>query len=651
MPNAVARRSRAPRLAAPSRWLMALLVLCWALGLPEPAQAQEPAAQRFADALIADDIGEDRFPTRAVWRVVSLPDDWSESRPHVRAPAWYRLRFDAVGVRDRNQLLGLLIERVCGNVEVQLNGQRLFAAGRTTDPISQDCERPRLVALPAALLEDRGNALDLRVAGYSLEQVASRQRAAGLSAPLVGPFAELHARHERLTLMKSTLPQVASAALLLMGTVVFVMGWWHRRESHLAYFGGLCIGWSLITARLWWPGIGLPNYDTELLLVALVPLVALCAVQFLLHFANRRSRPIEVALLAQSAIVPASLLLAGPMRVNMIASSWYVMLAVQVLVAMAFYLHITWRERRRDFWPMLVVLAGIGVMVGVELAGQQALLSDNLRVLPHVAIPLGFLGLGVWLVQQYGQALQTAEDLRASLEVRVREATAVMERSYAQMAETRVEQVTQQERKRIAADLHDDLGAKLLTIVHTSDDRAHLDPGARGAGRDAPVRARPHRQAGEADRRAGRLARRGGDAPAQTGVEGEWQAPCRRVAADAVVARLCADHAHPARGGQQHHQAQRRVAMLVRCTISSGDFQLVIQDNGKGIPLELDGRLDRGHGMSSMKHRAKQLQGQCLVESGPGYGTVIRLTIPLEKHTTAGPEPGVRPVAQCKDTP
>jgi signal transduction histidine kinase len=49
--------------------------------------------------------------------------------------------------------------------------------------------------------------------------------------------------------------------------------------------------------------------------------------------------------------------------------------------------------------------------------------------------------------------------------------------------------------------------------------------------------------------------------------------------------------------------------------------------------MELDGRLDRGHGMASMKHRAKQLQGQCLVESGPGYGTVIRLTIPLERHT------------------
>ena len=67
----------------------------------------------------------------------------------------------------------------------------------------------------------------------------------------------------------------------------------------------------------------------------------------------------------------------------------------------------------------------------------------------------------------------------------------------------------------------------------------------------------------------------------------------------------------------------------VACEVGAGDFQLVIQDNGKGIPMELDGKLDRGHGMSSMKHRAKQLQGQCLVESGPGFGTVIRLTLPL----------------------
>jgi two-component system, NarL family, sensor histidine kinase UhpB len=35
--------------------------------------------------------------------------------------------------------------------------------------------------------------------------------------------------------------------------------------------------------------------------------------------------------------------------------------------------------------------------------------------------------------------------------------------------------------------------------------------------------------------------------------------------------------------------------------------------------------------LASMKNRAKQLQGQCLVESGPGFGTVIRLTLPLNR--------------------
>src|SRR5690606_23755899 len=75
--------------------------------------------------------------------------------------------------------------------------------------------------------------------------------------------------------------------------------------------------------------------------------------------------------------------------------------------------------------------------------------------------------------------------------------------------------------------------------------------------------------------------------------------------------------------------------VTISCEVGDHDFQIVIQDNGKGIPLELDGRLDRGHGMASMKHRAKQLNGQCLVESGPGFGTVIRMTLPLEIDAVA----------------
>ena len=52
---------------------------------------------------------------------------------------------------------------------------------------------------------------------------------------------------------------------------------------------------------------------------------------------------------------------------------------------------------------------------------------------------------------------------------------------------------------------------------------------------------------------------------------------------------------------------------------------LTVRDDGKGIAADLH----RGQGMSSMKRRAKKMNGQCLVESRPGYGVVISLTVPL----------------------
>ena len=599
--------------------------LCW----PQTARA---AVARFADAQVADDDGSGVAPTLAAWHVVDLPDDWSVSRPRERGAVWYRLRFDALGAGDKRLLLGLAIDRACANVAVFLNGQPLHAAGRMVEPISTDCERPLLVALPSALLTDRDNLIDLHLAGHALEQVASHQRAGGLAAPLIGAYAELAPLHERALLLKVTLPQVASATLLLMGIVVFVMGWWHRRESHLAYFGALAIGWALVTARLWWHDAALPQYDSELLLVGVMPIVALFAIQFLLHYAQRRSRPIEVALAVQCGIVPASLLAAGPLRVNMMASSWYLLLCMQVLAAIGFYLWVTWRFRRRDFWPMLGFLGAGAAMVGLELAAQQRLVPPLARVLPNIVMPLAFIGLGLWLVYQYGRALQSADELRRTLESRVRDATTAMEKSYAQMAELRVEQVTQQERKRIAADLHDDLGAKLLTIVHTSESE-RISSLAREALEEMRLSVRgltgkPVKLIDAlGDWRAevvGRLS--------QTGVEGEWLAPSEDLP-QTLTARAYVQTTRILREAVNNiikHSGASRCS--IRCAIDSGDFKLAIQDNGKGIPLELDGRLDRGHGMASMKHRAKQLQGQCLVESGPGYGTVIRLTIPLDKQ-------------------
>ena len=612
-----------------------LLTLALCLGLALAAAPARGQVMVFLDALAAQDTSFGNFPDESTARVVTLPDDWARTRPLQNTPLWYRLRFDAAGMAASAGPLALYIERACANVEVLLNGQRLHAVGRMRDPISLDCQRPLLVSLPVALLQERGNRVDLRLAGYALSQVGSGQRAGGLSPPLIGPYGELHARHARDSLLAVTLPTVASALLLLTAGLTFVLALSRRRDSHLRYFSALALGWALVTARLWLHELPLPNYDSELLLACLPGLVALAAVQFLLHYAGWRSRPIEVALYAQAVAVPLSLLLAGPLRLNMITTSWYSLLVLQVLAAMAFCLWSIRKTRPRDFWVVCGLLVAAAFAVALELAALQRVLPSPWQWLPPVVMPLAFVGMALHLVHQYGRAMQVAEEARLGLEARVRDASADMEKNYLLMAEQRVEQVTRQERKRIAADLHDDLGAKLLTIVHTSEsDR--ISTLAREALEEMRLSVRgltgkPVKLIDAlGDWRAevvGRLS--------QTGVEGEWAAPTEDLP-QTLSARAYVQTTRILREAVnniiKHSGASR---CTIRCLIDSGDFQLAIQDNGKGIPLELDGRLDRGHGMASMKHRAKQLHGQCLVESGPGYGTVIRLTIPLERHTTS----------------
>ncbi|HZT56373.1 MAG TPA: ATP-binding protein, partial [Burkholderiaceae bacterium] len=525
--------------------------------------------------------------------------------------------------------MALYIERICSNAEVYLNGERIFSGGRMGEPVTRNCHYPQLITLPPALLQERGNTLDVHLHGHALPRVASRLRVGGLSAIQVGPQAQLAQAYDERLFWNVTAVQLVNLALAVLGCVMVGMGWMNRREAYLGYFGWLCLAWGLLSARVWWRDLPWDNGVTEFLFcTGFAPLVAL-AVQFLLSYAGLRSRWIENALAAQWVLLPATLLLAGPGRLFLMASIWYAVLVAEVIAAIGLHLVVSRRAKRADFWSMTALLSAALVLLGVQLAIEYGLVPNPGIPVLQLALPLLFIGMAARLLQVFARALRAAEAGRENLEGRVQEITAEIERNFAQLAELRVEQVTERERKRIAADLHDDLGAKLLTIVHTSESE-RISTLARDALEEMRLSVRgltgkPMRLADAlADWRAETVSRLG-----QANIEADWRGPTEEI-----------EQLLPARGFVQTTRILREAVSniikhsgashcKVRCAISDRQFGLTVQDNGKGIPMELDGKLDRGHGMSSMKNRAKQMQGQCLVESGPGYGTVIRLTVPL----------------------
>ena len=593
-----------------------------------PARAADDHVLVIDRALSVQSVGSPSAYTE-VALPVRLPDDWATTRPRFEGSVWYRTSFDRPAGADSHELMALYVERACSNLEVYLNGNHIFSGGRMSEPVTRNCHYPQLVTLPAALLRDKGNLLDLQLQGHALQRVASRQRAGGLSALKIGPHALLAREYDARRFWSITSVQFANVALVVLGCVMIGLGWMNRREAYLGYFGWLCLVWGALSARIWWRDMPWDTGVMEFLFcTGFAPLAAL-AVQFLLSFAGLRSRWIENALVAQWVLLPATLLLAGPGRLFTMASLWYAALAAEVVAATGLYLVVTWRGKRQDFWAMSAMLVAVLVLLGVQFALQVGLLPDPGVPLLQLALPLVFIAMAMRLLQVFARALRTAEAGRENLEGRVQEITAEIERNFAQLAELRVEQVTEKERKRIAADLHDDLGAKLLTIVHTSESE-RISTLAREALEEMRLSVRgltgkPMRLADAlADWRAETVSRLG-----QANIEADWRGPTDEI-----------EQLLPARGFVQTTRILREAVSniikhsgashcKVRCAISERQFGLTVQDNGKGIPLELDGTLDRGHGMSSMKHRAKQMQGQCLVESGPGYGTVIRLTLPL----------------------
>ncbi len=629
VPGALHRAVLSLRQAAALLPMLAPLLMLMPVMLP-PATAQaQPNPPQVISRALAIASPSQSFPTLQPALAVSLPDDWAKTRPGYQGSVWYRTGFDLPPTSTANILRALYIERVCSNLEVYLNGQRIYSGGRMSEPVTRNCHYPQLISLPNALLRIQGNVLDLHVQGHALQRVASRQFAAGLSTLRVGPETLLAAEHSKRLFWNVTWVQIVSLVLVVLGWVMVTLGWLNPRAVYLGYFGWLAIGWALLSLRVWWRDMPWDSGVMEFLFCTAVAPVAALAVQFLLSYADLRSRLIETALAVQWVLLPATLLLAGASHLFVIARAWYVVLAAELFAVTGIYLVVTWRNRRNDFWPMALILGGAALLVLIELGMQSGVLGLLHVPLLQLALPLLFIGVGSRLLLVFARALQVAEATRNTLEGRVREAAAEIERNFAQMAELRVERVTEQERKRIAADLHDDLGAKLLTIVHTSQSE-RISTLAREALEEMRLSVRglsgkPTRLADAlADWRAEAVSRLG-----QAKIETDWRNPVEEN-----------DHLLPARDYVQTTRILREAVSniikhsgathcKVRCAISERQFGLTVQDNGRGISHGIDSRLDRGQGMSSMKRRAKQMQGQCLVESGPGYGTVIALTLPL----------------------
>jgi signal transduction histidine kinase len=618
----------------PAAWRRWLLALC--LAGSSVALHADPAAQPtivLDKALSATGGTGSAFPGDVSTIGVSLPDDWAKTNPGHDGMVWYRVAFRFSEATLPDELLALYVDRACANLQVLLNGHLIYSGGRMVEPITRNCTRPQLITLPPALLNPRGNALDFRVLGHPVESVGSVRRAGGLSAMELGLQSTLSVAHSGRTFWEPAWMRGTSLVLVGLGCLMLAIGWLHKREVYFSYFGWLCLGWAVVSTTTWTLDLPWSNGATEFMLSSSWPLLLACAVQFFLSFAGLRSRVIENVLAVQWVALPLSLVVAGHAHLFIVVNVWYALLAVELVTVVGLYLVTARRQRPQDFGPLLIVAVIGAAVLALELGVQWNGAEAEPVSIAECVVPALLVYVGARLFLMFARALrETIADRnrlseqmhRMSTEMEARVEQLTVQRVEEQSAR-RIEQFTQQERRRIASDLHDDLGAKLLTMVHTSDSaripqlaREALDEmrlSVRGlAGK--PVRL----DEALADWRAEVITRL-----QQAAVEARWANP-EEALEQTLTARVFMQVTRILREAISNVIKHSSATVCeVRCRVVGKTLEVRVRDDGRGITADLQ----RGQGMTTMKRRAKQMEGQCLVESRPGFGVVISLTVPL----------------------
>ena len=88
---------------------------------------------------------------------------------------------------------------------------------------------------------------------------------------------------------------------------------------------------------------------------------------------------------------------------------------------------------------------------------------------------------------------------------------------------------------------------------------------------------------------------------------------------------------------QRHSGASHGSVVVLR---QQHDITLLVEDNGRGFePSVLFKKGDRCLGLVGMRERAALLGGKVVIESVPGKGTTIRVTIPIDGDTNVHTNP------------
>jgi signal transduction histidine kinase len=416
----------------------------------KPAHADDPVLRLTQADFILSDAPEPP-PDSAPWQPQTLPDNWQVSRAAASGYAWYRLRFDLPKQVEGLQAIYVPWLRTIG--AVYLNGTYIGQDGTFEKP--EPGARPQLFSVRPELLRPTGNTLFVRL------WVNQNWRGA-LSEVTLGSEAPLRRAQERALFERITAAQMTGVFALLLSTYMLLL--WLRRpkDSMYGYFAIAAISKGVWITGTYILNSPVPEPYWGIVVGAGADIGAVALLVYGLRFAGwhwpRFERVfwlwvgLSFVIYCVDSIIPGHWLL----------DNWGYGFVLVYYLSLILMLYIAWSLRTIE--SVLLALGHLFSVVTVTYSNFIDKSLDGIDFAPHHFTPL-FLIIGWVLVDRFARSVNQYEKLNAELEARVEQKHAELEQNYHRLHELEQQQAVVAERQRIMSDMHDGVGAQLISAL------------------------------------------------------------------------------------------------------------------------------------------------------------------------------------------
>ena len=430
------------------------------------------------------------------------------------------------------------------------------------------------------------------------------------------------------------------AGILLMAGLLTLFLWLQRRsEASLFWLGAGCVLWG-VRGSMYLEGVlTLPARWFELINPLMVLGTAICAAMVCMRLAPTPTRAAGriFAVLAGAAVLLA--LVAGAGGPGMALSIAGCLLAGYLIVW--WLLWWLW-SRRKELLPRSWLALAASV-VAMLIAGGHDMLMLYRVVVPSTHPYFLFWGFATLLAaclllsaSYVVRRLHQAEVASDTLEHTVKSKTAQLEASYALLGESEREAARLHERESLLREMHDGIGAQLMTALRGVERGAFNSEQVQAALQDSLDDLRMLMDSADMGRHLpGALAtwrNRWDPRLAALGLALDWSVEdsvhSATLAPDAVLQLMRI--LQEATANVVKHAGATRLALQVKLQVGlqGNALHLSLQDNGCGLP---DPPPAGGRGLRSMHTRAQLLGGPLTVQrrSDGQRGTVVSIALPL----------------------